>query len=87
MNLRQAITTKFIPPTGTKGSRIYASAAAGTGYFGWDHSQDAHENHLRAATRLANRLNWLDTDRLVGGVLKDGRHCWVLIPKEKPCTP
>lgn len=44
----QAITTKFIAPTNTRGSRVQVKSWLGTTYSSWDHAQDSTENHLAA---------------------------------------
>lgn len=58
MNTRQAIQTKFLAPTNTRGARVKAFCRAGSMITPWDHSQDVAENHHEAAEALARRLDW-----------------------------
>ena len=53
----QAIETKYIGPTNTKGSRIKASAQAGSVTVGYEHrgSDKEHDAALRA---LVTKLEW-----------------------------
>jgi len=54
----QAIITKYIGPTNTRGSRIQAKCEAKTIYVGYDHSLNAEGNHVAAAKELAEKLGW-----------------------------
>lgn len=54
----QAITTKHIPATDTKGRRIKASAPAGSVIVPWDYELDEQGNHANAAIALMKRLHW-----------------------------
>jgi hypothetical protein len=68
--MRQAIVTKFLGPTDHRGSRIKATAEAGSITVSWDHGLGVEENHLKAATALAWRFGWLDDgSKLHGGTL------------------
>lgn len=62
---RQAIETKFIGPTNTRGSRVKASAQAGSVTIGWDHALNTDENHAKAAQALADKYGW--EGNMVGG--------------------
>lgn len=75
---RQAITTKYIGPTDTRGSRVKAECAAGTRFYHWKSELDSFENHRAAAHQLCQALNW--PGLVIGGCLKDGRYCWVMVP-------
>lgn len=67
----QAITTKFLPCTNSKGSRVKASIAAGTSIIAnWDHSLTAEQNHSAAAMYLVERMGW-SGEWAMGGI-KDG---------------
>ena len=44
----QAITTKFVPATNTKGSRVQVKSWMGTTYFNWDHALNSDQNHIGA---------------------------------------
>lgn len=52
----QAILTKYLPPTNTKGSRIKASCEARTIFVPWDHSVGEEPNHVAAAEALCVRM-------------------------------
>lgn len=68
---RQAIQTKFMGPTDTKGARIKAKALAGQVTISWDHAQSVEANHARAAIALAKRMGW--EGRMIGGCSVDGQ--------------
>lgn len=65
----QAITTKYIAPTNTKGSRIAARCQARRIVVDWNDDLDQAENHAVAAKRLAMSLEWIG--EWVGGGLPD----------------
>jgi hypothetical protein len=54
----QAIVTKFLGPTDTRGSRVKATCEAGSLTLGWDHSLNSEANHRRAAEALCAKLGW-----------------------------
>lgn len=56
----QAIKTKFLPCTDTKGARIVASCAGGKirHVIGYLHELDHEQNHVEAAKQLRKKLNW-----------------------------
>ena len=56
--MRQAIQTKFIGPTNTKGSRVKAWADAGALTLSWNHRHNPEQNHKLAAETLARKLGW-----------------------------
>lgn len=68
--MRQAITTKYLGPTDTRGARIKATCDAGSLTVPYDHALDAPGNHREAAKALAVRLNW--PGRYAGGGTKEG---------------
>lgn len=55
---RQAITTKYLGPTNTRGSRIKASAWAGSVTVPYDDELDQMEAHAAAARALIEKLGW-----------------------------
>lgn len=59
---RQAIVTKFIGPTNYKGSRVKATADAGSITLHWDDALNSEDNHERAALALVLKFGWLDLD-------------------------
>lgn len=53
-----------------KGSRVKATASAGSITLHWDHALNSDDNHSRAAQALANKYNWPGT--WYGGGLPGG---------------
>ena len=56
--MRQAIVTKYIGPTNFRGSRIKASAYAGSVTIEYDAGLSTEANHLAAARKLAEKFKW-----------------------------
>jgi hypothetical protein len=56
--MRQAIVTKYLGPTNFRGSRVKATASAGSVTVSWDHALDAESNHVAAAKALAVKYGW-----------------------------
>jgi hypothetical protein len=56
----QAITTKYLAPTNSRGARVKATAAAGSITIPWDHALDPCANHYAAALALTDRMEWKD---------------------------
>jgi len=77
LHLRQAIETKYLGPTNSRGSRIKASCAAGSITVSYDHAKDIAENHEAALCALRLKLDWCKYS-FSGGVLKDGTYAWVI---------
>ena len=71
----QAIVTKFIAPTNTKGSRIKATCQAGSVILHWDHALNPEGNHAAAAEALLAKLEW--NGNWISGQLPDGSSVWV----------
>lgn len=81
--MRQAIVTKWFGPTNARGSRIKATADAGSKTVSWDFALSVEQNHERAAAALATKLGWSDYGRYVGGSLPgDKGHVFVLVPRD-----
>ena len=77
----QAIATRYLGATNYRGSRIKATASAGSVTVGYDHALNLSENHLAAAVALANKFDWLSGDRpgkLITGGLANGDFVHVL---------
>ena len=55
----QAIETKWISPTNTKGSRIRAKCQGGSVMVSWDHSLGITGNHVYAALKLIEKMGWV----------------------------
>lgn len=80
----QAIQTKYFGPTNTRGSRIKASAAAGSRTFPYNHAWNLEKNHYVAAEQLVKDCGW-DQDgygHLVSGCLADGSFVHVLTGRD-----
>ena len=66
----QAIVTKYFGPSNVRGSRIKATASAGSVTIGYDHSLNIEDVHLKAAQALADKLGW--KGKMVQGGMPDG---------------
>lgn len=75
----QAITTKFLPCTNNRESRVKAECEAGSIVVGWDHALNVDANHEAAAKRLVEKLGWSHPNygELIGGAMKRGGYCFV----------
>lgn len=80
MSLRpvQAIVTRYLPPTNVKGSRIKATAAAGSLTLHIDHALNIEQNHAAAAKALANKFKWRG-QWYMGGLPNDAGYCFVCV--------
>lgn len=80
----QAILTKYLSPTNTRGARIKATAHAGSVVVGYDHRMNVDGNHAAAAETLVRKLGWGPEEgkayegAWVRGQLPDGDYCHVL---------
>jgi hypothetical protein len=72
----QAIVTKYIGPSNTKGSRIKAIAAAGSLTVHINNALNIEDNHRNAAEALANKFKWRGA-WYGGGMPDDTGYCWV----------
>jgi hypothetical protein len=72
----QAIVTKYLPPTNVKGSRIKATAAAGSVTLHLDHALNIEDNHARTAKALADKFKWRG-QWFMGGMPDDTGYCFV----------
>ena len=75
--MAQAIVTKYLPATNTKGSRIKATAWAGSTTLSYDYSLNIEGNHKAAAKALADKLNWVGNYH-GGGLPNFVGYCFVL---------
>lgn len=71
----QAIVTKYIGPSNVKGSRVKATAQAGSLTLHWDDALGPDENHRKAALNFCMKFGWTGT--YVSGGLPDGSMVWV----------
>lgn len=62
----QAIITKYLGPTDTRGGRVKAKCDAGSVTVSWDHALDIELNHRAAALALITKLGWLDMAEVYG---------------------
>jgi hypothetical protein len=70
--ITQAIETRYLGPTNTKGGRIKATAAAGSVTVPYDHALNADANHKAAADALIAKMGWTGTFAQGGNVKGDG---------------
>lgn len=63
----QAIVTRYLPPTNSKGSRIAARCDAKRIVIAWPYEYDAPKAHEAAATELRRVLGW--EGEWIGGCL------------------
>ena len=54
---RQAIITRHLCPTNTRGSRVKATAKAGSVTLHWNYALDSYENHIKACEALVAKFN------------------------------
>jgi hypothetical protein len=73
--VRQAIQTKWLGPTNTRGSRVKAWCQAKSITLSWDHALNADRNHAVAAQTLARKLGWNGV--WSGGALPDSGYAFV----------
>jgi hypothetical protein len=76
----QAIVTKYIGPTNTKGARIKAVSCGGLSVtVPYEYDLDSYGAHCMAAVELCKNLKWEFNH--VAGELPDGSTAWVKIPE------
>jgi hypothetical protein len=75
----QAIHVKYISATNTKGSRIKATASAGSLTISYPHELSGQAVYRKAAEALVKKLGWNASyySGLSGGCLPDGSYCFV----------
>lgn len=67
----QAIITKYLGPTNSRGARVKAKCQAGSVTVAWDDALDVDANHYAAVKALVTELGW-ENMTFVGGGLPDG---------------
>jgi hypothetical protein len=72
----QAIQTEYLGPTNVRGSRVKATAQAGSITLNWDNALNPDRNHKAAALALATKLGW-NYGIWHGGGLPDAGMAWV----------
>lgn len=70
--ITQAIETKYLKATNVRGSRIKATALAGSLTVGYDYAFDSDANHAAAAQALIARLGWTGTFAQGGNAAGNG---------------
>ena len=73
----QAIITKFLPCTNTKGSRIKATCQAGSIIIDYPHELSGMACHAKAAYALLSKMHW--DYKLVGGQLPSHDYSFVML--------
>lgn len=82
MNIRQAIVTKYFGPGNVRGSRIKATASAGSVTVAYDHALNTDGNHAAAAKALATKFAW--NGYWVGGGMPEGNgNVFVLVETDR----
>lgn len=56
--MTQAIQTKWLGPTNTRGSRVRAWCNAKALTVAWDHALNIEDNHKAAAMAVAEAMQW-----------------------------
>lgn len=77
----QAIVTRYHGAGNVKGSRVKATAAAGSVTLQWDDGLQADQNHIAAAQALARKFGW--RGKYFMGGMPDGTRVFVS-PDEIP---
>jgi hypothetical protein len=80
----QAITTRYLPPTNFRGSRVKAQCEAGSLTISWSYDLDPDANHDAACAELVKRLGW--SGPWLGGTLPQSNpahRCYVCVPRSK----
>lgn len=54
----QAIITRYLGATNSRGARVKAKIKSDSVTLPWDHAKDVDENHNAAAQALALKLDW-----------------------------
>jgi len=75
----QAVTTKYLGPTNTRGSRVKATCQAGSVTIGWDDALNSDQNHNAAALTLIEKWGWCG--KWLEGQLTDGSHVYVCVTR------
>lgn len=74
--ITQAIETRYLGPTNTKGGRIKATAWAGSITVPYDHALSPEKNHAKAAFALIADMGW-DGTFAQGGNAKGNGYVFV----------
>lgn len=79
----QAILTRYLGPTNTRGARIKASCAAGSITISYPYDLSGQAVHRKAAEALVSKLGWVEDyyGTLLGGQLDSGDYAFVFNSK------
>ncbi len=81
--MKQAILTKYLGPTATRGARVKAWCFGGQRIVTWDYSMSSEANHHYASEQLGLKLNWREFSTRMCGALPDGSgYCFVQVTKD-----
>lgn len=64
------ITTKYLQPTDTRGTRIKVDSKFGSLTYYWDYELSSEDNHLEALMTLLRLVNVNHEGRVVRGITK-----------------
>ena len=73
----RAIVTKYIGPGNVRGSRVKATASAGSVTLRWDDSLNSDQNHYAAARALETKYGWTYGRLCCGGRPNRHTRVWV----------
>jgi hypothetical protein len=80
----QAIQTKYLPATNTRGDRIKATCQAGSVTINWPYGLDNEEAFKSAAQALMDKLDWSELSKIAaGGQLPNGDYAFTIVPAKK----
>jgi hypothetical protein len=82
----QAILTKFLGPTNTRGSRVRASAEAGSVTIECDDRIGMEKNHIAAARALALKYGWA-AKYYGGGMPQTSGHAYAFVCSDRADLP
>lgn len=80
---RQSITTKYLGPTNSRGSRVKVSAPAGSVTVSWDYGVGETEMHAKAVRALIEKLGW-DGTWAAGGNADNSGYVFVWLGNVDP---
>jgi hypothetical protein len=83
MDIRQAITVKYLDPTNHRGSRYKATAEAGSLTVPWDYAKNPKDNAYAAGMALAHMYGWDKSCDFAVGALPGGGYVLVATVKKE----
>lgn len=83
----QAIRTRYLGPTNTRGARVKAVSASGlSATVGRDYAKDVQADERRAAVALCRKLGWSGCDRMIRAGLTNDESVFVFAPDSCKCS-